>query len=475
MVNFELLKKDCYGYYDKNINRELMLMADLSENGIDTIPFTWGMTRFDSLVDAFKQVRKPKRLVVMGCGIGYQCFVWNHLFPDIPCVGIDIFEHRVQWGANMIQKHRIENVTLYSGDMMSLPIYDGDLVWQNNLLFDDELVIEYNQMLLNKKDVQIISYQSIETLEATMLRLGMISNSRDLLFHTKKGFKTVKTFELQVETTWIESQTLHYYFPDIPSQNSFGVEDVSDEFIMSEDEVSTYENILHSRSRMNSDLLKRLTNKNESKKLLQEIGFDVPKKILYTTEQTDLVPALSELKSFVAKPAHWSESVDVHIKRPNHKADLRNISDRLNKRLLMSDMYNWKRVPFEDGIPLKDTERGILVEELIDTVYELKVFVVFGEPLVCDLRTGSNEIYNVDYIRKENKYLDWDKEYELINKLARKIKLDFFRIDFLYDGQKLYANEITLMPATNLPQEISYWIEKRIRTKYLEYYEINKK
>jgi len=103
MVNFEELKSECYGYFKKNSSREFELTQQLEEEGYDTISLTWGMTNYDSLVETFKQLKKPKRFVVLGCSIGYQCFVWNQMYPDIPCVGIDIFEHRVNWGANMIQ------------------------------------------------------------------------------------------------------------------------------------------------------------------------------------------------------------------------------------------------------------------------------------------------------------------------------------------------------------------------------------
>lgn len=474
MVNFEELKSECYGYFKKNSSREFELTQQLEEEGYDTISLTWGMTNYDSLVETFKQLKKPKRFVVLGCSIGYQCFVWNQMYPDIPCVGIDIFEHRVNWGANMIQKHRIKNVTLLSGDMDTLAINDGDLVWQNNLLFDEETVVDYNQRLLQRRDVEIVSFQSIESFEASLIRIGMISNSRDILIHNGSEFKSMKTCEIYVNTSWAPDQNIYYYYPDRPCEGAFDVDHLPEEILLDEDDVSTYEKMLMSRKRIVSQTLKRLNNKNESKKIFEQVGFNVPRRILYTNQETDIEQTLRKLESFVAKPAHWSESVDVHIKRPGQSVDEKEISKRLNERISMSDQFNWRRHPISGGIPFKETEAGILVEEYIDVVYELKVFVVFGDPMVCDLRDGPTELHNIDYIRKENKYLDWDREYELIKKLAREIRVDFFRIDFLYDGEKLYANEITFMPGTTLPEDVSYSIERRMRSTYTKLFHSKK-
>ena len=114
--------------------------------------------------------------------------------------------------------------------------------------------------------------------------------------------------------------------------------------------------------------------------------------------------------------------------------------------------------------------RGIIIEELIDIVYELKIFVVWGSPLIVDLRRGKSEFDRVDFISKENIYLNWDKEYELIEKFAEAIKIDFFRIDFLYDGKKLYASECAFMPSTILPEEIENFIEVRWQRPYYQHY-----
>lgn len=468
MINFEELKSECYGYFDKNIKDEFEHTCELTSNGYDPIPLTWGMTSFDSLVDVFRQVKKPRRFVVLGCGIGYQCFVWNHIHPDIPCVGIDLFQPRTEWGSNMVQKHRIKNVTLYSGEMYDLPIMDGDLVWQNNLLFDDDYVIEYNQRILNLHDVQIVSYQQIETVEAALLRMAMITNSRDILIHNKKGFKIIKLEEIKVETTWATDQEIYYYYPDRPYFSAFGPDHIDPSNRMKDEEIADWDSMLFSRTRIDCPNMRKFFNKSEAKKLFKKHGLNVPREILYTTQEQDISTILDSLESFAAKPAHWSESVDVYVKEPGQVVDTRAISEALNKRLKLSDCRNWRKSDIGKKINFRDTEKGIIVEEFIDKVYELKVFVVFGDPMIADLRTDSTEIYNVDYIRKENKYLDWDKEHDILCSIAREIKVDLFRVDFIYDGSKLWAHDIAFMPATLLPDDVEYTIEKRIRTTYLQ-------
>ena len=83
---------------------------------------------------------------------------------------------------------------------------------------------------------------------------------------------------------------------------------------------------------------------------------------------------------------------------------------------------------------------------------------------------NSNEINRIDFIKKDNKYLNWEKEFRLIEEFAKKIKIDFFRIDFLYDGDKLYASECAFMPSTILPENIKDMIGKNWVRTYYEYY-----
>lgn len=459
MNNFEELITKCYAYPDSTYYDEEQVMY-LFKEGFDLHAMVFGTTDFLSVVDVLRQMKPPTRFVVIGCSIGYQCFIWNHLFPEIPCVGIDILEYRVRWGSEMIKEHDIKNVELYIGDMFDLPLQDGDLIWQNNLMFDEDEVYFYNEKVLNMfEDVQIFSYVSIDPKTSE-------HSTDDIEIEGRQGPKTIKRSHIEIRTSWMKNFVGFYYYTDTPYKYSFGADFIPVENRMNDEELVSLEKMLLSRTRIKCPNMLKYYNKNEAKTLFKRHGLDVPELILYTTEETDISETLDRLDSFAAKPAHWSESVDVHIKKPGQNVDCKKISDELNKRLKLSDSTNWRRVNIGTKIHFKDTEKGIIVEEYIEGIYELKVFVVFGDPIVGDLRSCVSEMDNLDYIRKENKYLNWDKEHEILSRIAREIKVDFFRVDFIFDGEKLYANDITFIPGTELREDVEKTIEKRIVKTY---------
>lgn len=230
---------------------------------------------------------------------------------------------------------------------------------------------------------------------------------------------------------------------------------IDEEFIVPIDCLHGYTSMNRSKCVIRSERLRYLYNKYNIKKEFEAIGFQVPELYLYTKNEI-CEEELLKYDGFVAKPAHMSESDNVLI---NKTTGLKELNDSLNKT-----------AQFGEPEMLKECDRGIIIEELIDIVYELKVFVVWGSPLIVDLRRGKSEFDRVDFISKENIYLNWDQEYELIEKFAETIKIDFFRIDFLYDGKKLYASECAFMPSTILPEEITNFIEVRWQRPYYQHY-----
>jgi hypothetical protein len=223
-----------------------------------------------------------------------------------------------------------------------------------------------------------------------------------------------------------------------------------------------YTSMNRSKGLISSERLRYFYNKYNMKKEFEAIGFHVPDLYLYTKNEI-CEEELLKYDGFVAKPAHMSDSDNVLI---NKTIYLKELNNSLNKtaRLDAADMFNASIAPW------KECERGIIIEELINVIYELKVFVVWGSPLIVDLRIGASEFARVDFIDKENTYLNWDHEYELIEKFAETIKIDFFRIDFLYDGKILYASELEFMPGTILPKEIETFIEIRWQKLYYQHY-----
>jgi hypothetical protein len=467
MTNFHFLVEECENYKKNFIVEDEKSKSEVYEilDEDDEISLVWGMTPLESFQKVILSTKRPKRFIVFGCSIGYQCFYFNHLFPDIPCIGIDLMPFRVNWGKSMIEKYQIKGVELHIGNITNFQPKDGDLIWQNNLLFGDDFVNQLNSYLFENNDVEIVSYKPL------FKKFELFERDDHHEFLDRNGqIKIIKKTEISVKTSWTEDQNIFYYWR-YNDNNSYGVDFIKSEFIIPEKYLRDYDSMNFSKRFVKSEELKLLYNKYNCKLKFSEFEFNVPELYFYSKDKCDLTPILSQYNTFVAKPAHFSESVDVYIKKnTNHQINLEDINENLNKRIDISDKGNWRRDPVDFEIDWKDTERGILVEEYINVIYELKVFVVFGEPIVGDLRTGSTEFYTVDFIKKENSYLNWDREYDLLKKFAESLKIDFIRIDFLYDGNKLYASELAFMPGTFLPSEIKDFIGNKLRMPYLRYY-----
>ena len=234
----------------------------------------------------------------------------------------------------------------------------------------------------------------------------------------------------------------------------FDVDYIDPEFIIKSNQLDDYYSMNGSRRDINSNKLKYLYNKNNIKKEFIQTGFNTPELYLYTQNEISLTD-LSKYNTYVVKPSHMSWSDHVYINSVN--------IDNINYCL-------HKETNRDEPVMLKQCEKGIIVEEFINTVYELKVFVLWGCPFIADLRTGSTEFSRQDFITKDNEYLNWDKEFDLIKKFAEKIKIDFFRIDFLYDGNKLYASECAFMPSTILPDWVTELILSHWRKPYYKFY-----
>ena len=234
----------------------------------------------------------------------------------------------------------------------------------------------------------------------------------------------------------------------------FDVDYIDPEFIIKSNQLDDYYSMNGSRRDINSNKLKYLYNKNNIKKEFIQTGFNTPELYLYTQNEISLTD-LSKYNTYVVKPAHMSWSDHVYINSVN--------IDDINSCL-------HKETNRDEPLMLKQCEKGIIVEEFINNVYELKVFVLWGCPFIADLRTGSTEFSRQDFITKDNDYLNWDKEFDLIEKFAEKIKIDFFRIDFLYDGNKLYASECAFMPSTILAEWVTELILSHWRKPYYKFY-----
>lgn len=462
MKDFEKLYEECVEYQSENneddIEQQLFYCINNEYDIEETL--VYGFTPFDTFKEILINIKKPKRFIVFGCSIGYQCFYWNKLYPDIPVIGIDLLDFRLEWGSQKVDEYDIKNVTLLHGDFYNFQIEDGDLIWQNNLLFEIDRINDYNVFLFSNFDIQLVSYQNI------------LFDSNFLIDVNSNPIK-VSHINKRLETSWTPYQDFYYFYIEKDNEFEFDVDYILPEYRIPESHLKEYEEMLIYKKDIPSKKLKYLYNKNNLKNLFIEMGFEVPTTYLYTTKKIDFSREFTNWNSFVAKPAHRSESVDVFIRKNRSELDYEEMSKNLNRAIEESD-FNFFRKKFVDGgVWWKNCEKGIVIEEYIDVIYELKVFVVFGLPIIADLRTGGLEQTRVDFILKNNKYLNWDNEYELIKKLAYELKIDYFRIDFLYDGEKLWASEFAPMPATILPEEIETLIYKNWSRPYLKYYYSN--
>tara|TARA_B100000963_G_scaffold349061_1_gene357552 strand:- start:31762 stop:32520 length:759 start_codon:yes stop_codon:yes gene_type:complete len=204
---------------------------------------------------------------------------------------------------------------------------------------------------------------------------------------------------------------------------------------------------LRHKNKIECETMKKLYNKYEVKKFFEKHGLNIPTLYCYSTKDSDISHALRE--KYVAKPAHMSENDGVFI---NDK-DFEKVDKKLRECLKSSPRSTEPEM-------MKQAEKGMLVEEYIEHDYEFKVFVLYGCPIVGDLRNGSKEWHRVDMIDKNNNYFNWNKEYEICKHIAKELKIDFFRIDFFYNKKedKFYAGEMAFRPSTLLGKEIEKFI-----------------
>jgi len=450
---FERLMSECDEYHrnHKSIEGEFEIDDDLST--------VWGYTPLETIDVIIRNLEKPKRIVVFGCSIGYQCFYFNQIYPDLKIIGIDLFESRVDWGNRMIKKYDIKNIELICDDISNFLVQDGDLIWQNDLLIDDDFTYDISLFNLKNYDVTIVSYKSMSTFSSD----GYILDIKNEMFQDKFGyFFKIEEIEKNLETSWSHEQSFYIYYRT-KSENHFDVSYIHPELVISEKDLKTYKSMNLSRADVKLELIRHLYNKRNLKEFLYNYDLNIPETYFYSNQKCDIKDILSNLESYVAKPAHMSESVGVYVKSKNNNFDVDFLNNKMNEYVDLVDSIC-------GDIWWRDSEKGFIIEQKIDVVYELKVFVVWGEPLVADLRTSKSEFMRVDFIRKKNSYLNWDHEYNEMKKIALDLKVDFFRMDFLYDGEKLWASEIDFMPATMLPDNIESKILNDWRKLYLKYY-----
>ena len=125
--------------------------------------FAYGSTPEKTFLELVKTLTiKPKRLIVVGCSIGWINFYWNELYPNIETIGIDIHSYRIKFGSSLIEKYNLNNITLCEHSFYDFNFQEGDLIWESNLCFRQNKIYVANDAIIKKiPNIGIISYRPI--------------------------------------------------------------------------------------------------------------------------------------------------------------------------------------------------------------------------------------------------------------------------------------------------------------------------
>ena len=170
----------------------------------DMSPYTYGTTPFETFNQIIQGLKKPKRFIVLGSSIGWQCFYWNRLFPDVPTIGYEIHDVRYGFSKELVKKHRLENIEFYNINLLDADIQDGDLIWENNLCIDPDICDSLNWRVLTRNiDINIVSYTSI---------LSDYKSGDNILLMDEFGFKGFQCRKETLPTSWSVNQPFHILY-----------------------------------------------------------------------------------------------------------------------------------------------------------------------------------------------------------------------------------------------------------------------
>ena len=188
----KLILKELENYFSHNILNEKKYTKTLIDK-YGTNTFTYGSTPYNTFKTLYDKLKsKPNRFIVVGCSIGWMNFYWNDLNPDIETIGIDIHDYRLDFGKDIINKYDLKNISLSNESFETFEFKEGDLVWESNLCFPNDLNNKCNNDLINKiSDISIISYKHINDMEKfNKIKLNLpVSWKKDQTFYIYERIK----------------------------------------------------------------------------------------------------------------------------------------------------------------------------------------------------------------------------------------------------------------------------------------------
>lgn len=190
-------------YYNNYILDDSNCCLIQSDNDdLSILDFTYGTTPFETFKKVIDEVKKPKRFVVLGSSIGWQCFFWNSLFPDVPVIGVEIHQLRFKFSCYLAEKYQIQNISFINDDIRNMDFENGDLIWENNVCFSDTSDEVNWRVLSRHEDIQIVSYSSI-------LHEHQLNFNQILLMDNQGNFKGFTQRKLELPVSWSEKQTFN--------------------------------------------------------------------------------------------------------------------------------------------------------------------------------------------------------------------------------------------------------------------------
>lgn len=191
-MNDELLQ-ELEDYYSNYLAED----TEITMTNFDNVEeITYGQTPLSTFKKLIGLTTTPKRFICLGSSIGWQCFFWNSLFPNIPAIGYEIHELRCGFANYLKDKYEINNVEFRLQDLIEADIQDGDLIWQNNTLIDLKITNVFNfQQLTQLNDLQVISYVPI--------LLKYLNDENELrLLHKDGNIRTFKQRTIELPVSW---------------------------------------------------------------------------------------------------------------------------------------------------------------------------------------------------------------------------------------------------------------------------------
>lgn len=190
MKNKELLKK-LNNYISTYIVEDVKSSNDLTKiHGANA--FAYGTTPYDTFKEIYDNITiNIERFIVVGCSIGWMNFYFNELNPNIKTIGIDIHNTRVDYAKSLVKEYNLNNISFTLESFEDFEFKDGDLIWESNLCFPNELINKCNNNLINKvSDISIISYKDLRNVEKL------------------NDFNHLK---LELPVSWMDNQKFHIY------------------------------------------------------------------------------------------------------------------------------------------------------------------------------------------------------------------------------------------------------------------------